>query len=57
MTRLSRLVFATALLGAAACSSPTAPSAPKKLLPDGKPLMSECINGWQVQNGVRKPCG
>lgn len=56
MTRISRLVLAAALLGAAACSSPTAPSAPKKLSPDGKPLM-DCINGWQVQNGVRKPCG
>ena len=53
MTRLSRLVLAAVLLSAAACSSPTAPSAAKKLSPDGKPLM-ECIGGWETQSGT--PC-
>ena len=53
MTRLSRLVLAVALLGAGACSSPTAPSATKKVSPDAKPLM-ECIGGWDTQSGT--PC-
>jgi hypothetical protein len=54
MTRISRLVFAAALLGAAACSSPTAPSATKKPTPSATPLM-ECVGGWDTQSGT--PCG
>lgn len=56
MIRRSRLVLTVVLLGATACSSPTAPSAARKLSPDSKPLM-ECINGWENTNGVWKPCG
>lgn len=52
MTRLSRLVLAALLLIAAACSSPTAPSAAKKPTPSA-PLM-ECIGGWETQSGT--PC-
>jgi hypothetical protein len=52
MTRISRLVLALAVLGAAACSSPTAPSVAKKPTPS-QPLM-ECIGGWETQTGT--PC-
>jgi hypothetical protein len=52
MIRRSVLVLAVVLLGAAACSSPTGPSAAKKPTPSG-PLM-ECIGGWETQSGT--PC-
>jgi hypothetical protein len=54
MTRLSRLVVASVALAAAACSSPTAPSAAKKPTPNTTPLM-ECVGGWDIQNG--RSCG
>ena len=53
MTRLSRLVLALVVLGAAACSSPTAPAVAKKPTPHTTPLM-ECVGGWDTQSGT--PC-
>lgn len=53
MTRLSRLVLAVVVLGAAACSNPTAPAVAKKPTPKTTPLM-ECIFGWDSQTGT--PC-
>lgn len=55
MTRLFRLVLGVALLSAGACGTPTAPPAPNKHSPNVKPLL-DCINGWEVQNGLWRPC-
>jgi hypothetical protein len=57
MTRLLRLVLATALVSAAACSggTPTAPPAPNMLTPEAEALMSDgdstCRSGFGVTNG------
>ena len=53
MNGLSRLVLALVVLGAAACTTPTAPAVAKKPTPRTTPLM-ECVGGWETQNGT--PC-
>jgi hypothetical protein len=52
MTRLSRLVFAAALVAGAGCSgAPTAPTpTPNTMNPEAGALF-DCRAGWDVPNG------
>jgi hypothetical protein len=57
MTRLGRLMLGIALVSAAACSNgtPTSPPVANALTRNVEPLL-ECVGGWEVQNGVPRPC-
>jgi hypothetical protein len=58
MTRLFRLMLGIALVSAAACSTgtPTAPPPATTLTPNSVEPLLECVGGWEVQNGVMRPC-